>query len=76
MYNFHLSKVTGLAETAVDTGALYGFWERRDGSEGGGLWFSREGDTIALVDFDGAYELPRRVIRDLRDLGITVSEVF
>lgn len=31
---------TGIVE--IDPAALYGYWEHRDGSEGGGLWFEPE----------------------------------
>jgi hypothetical protein len=53
----------------IDPAAEYGYWERKDGSEGGGLWF--EGKT--LVDYDGAFDLPRAVYDELRELGFKVE---
>jgi hypothetical protein len=50
----------------IDPAALYGYWEHKDGSEGGGLWFERtEAGELELVDYDGDYELPRLVIAAL-----------
>ena len=57
---------------AVNPKANYGFWEREDGSEGGGLWFS----GIDLTDYDGAYALPKAVCDELQELGFNVSEDF
>jgi len=62
---------------AIDSNKLYGYWEHRDGSEGGGLWFSplASGD-IELSDYDGCCQLPIAVINALRshDLIIVTSE--
>ena len=68
----------------IDTAALYGYWERKDGSEGGGLWFCREliGSRLdqlgplELIDFDGASELPRSVVAALRAAGYVLDETF
>ena len=60
----------------IDTAAAYGYWERRDGSEGGGLWFERCGDALELIDYDGAFELPRRVVDALRAAGVILDETF
>ena len=50
----------------IDPAALYGYWEHKDGSEGGGLWFERtETGGLELVDYDGDYALPRLVIAAL-----------
>jgi hypothetical protein len=50
----------------IDPAALYGYWEHKDGSEGGGLWFERtETGDLELVDYDGDYVLPRLVIAAL-----------
>lgn len=74
-YNFTivLSPSTVLGEYKgqifIDPKAQYGYWERRDGSEGGGLWF----DGITLVDFDGAYELPKKVIEAMQTAGFDVE---
>jgi hypothetical protein len=64
-------------QVSIDPVARYGYWERKDGSEGGGLWFDtvpglyRPGDkpALELVDYDGAFALPRAVYAALRDAG-------
>lgn len=71
-------------EIGIDTAALYGYWERKDGSEGGGLWFSREliggrldqKGPLELMDYDGAFELPRSVMSALQSAGIVLDESF
>jgi hypothetical protein len=61
----------------IDPAALYGYFERKDGSEGGGLWFDRaEGDTLELVDYDGVSCLSPKVIAALRAAGVTVDADF
>ncbi len=50
----------------------YGYWEFKDGSEGGGLWF----ENNELVDFDGHYLLPAKVVTALRDHGCIVDDTF
>ena len=61
----------------IDPAALYGYWERRDGSEGGGLWFENTTtDQLELVDYDGAATLPRAVIEALRAAGFLLDESF
>ena len=70
------------AEVGVDQAAKYGFWERKDGSEGGGLWFDRDlsapegSPQLELIDYDGAACLPARVVKALRDAGYTVDSTF
>jgi hypothetical protein len=50
----------------IDPAALYGYWEHKDGSEGGGLWFERtKAGELELVDYDGDYTLPRSVVAAL-----------
>ena len=66
----------------IDPAALYGYWERKDGSEGGGLWFDtvpglyREGQApqLELTDYDGAGELPRSVVAALREAGVVLDD--
>lgn len=68
----------------IDSHSLYGYWERRDGSEGGGLWFCREligsrldqPGPLELIDFDGAFELPKAVMAALRAAGVVLDESF
>jgi hypothetical protein len=58
------------SQIAIDTTAMYGYWERHDGSEGGGLWFDRAADgTLSLTDYDGAGVLPRQVVSLLHAHG-------
>jgi hypothetical protein len=62
----------------IDPAALCGYWEHKDGSEGGGLWFERtESGDLELVDYDGHYTLPRLVIAALCAAErVTVPEDF
>lgn len=61
----------------VDVSALYGYWEHKDGSEGGGLWFDRLSDgRVNLIDYDGDYMLPKPVIDALRLAGFIVDVDF
>ena len=50
----------------------YGYWEFKDGSEGGGLWF----DNNELVDFDGHYLLPKSIVNALREYGFSLDDTF
>lgn len=59
---------------AIDGEAKYGYWERPNGTEGGGLWFDESDGQMYLTDHDGAGELPRRVITALREAGIQVEQ--
>lgn len=59
----------------LDTKARYGYWEYRNGSEGGGLWFEPVG-PLELVDYDGGYFLPPAVIRALRAAGVSVDPEY
>lgn len=71
-------------EVGIDTASLYGYWEHIDGSEGGGLWFSRElingrldrKGPLELIDYDGAFELPRSVVSALLAAGVVLDETF
>lgn len=66
-----------LGTVGIDTVELYGYWERRDGTEGGGLWFRAMDDgRLELADFDGYFELPRKVVDALRGAGIVLDETF
>ena len=60
----------------IDTESRYGYWERSDGTEGGGLWFGTDMGCLELLDYDGAYELPKAVVKALRDYGVFVGDVF
>ena len=75
---------TEYGKVGIDTSALYGYWERKDGSEGGGLWFSREligsrldqQGPLELMDYDGAFKLPKSVISALLAAGVVLDETF
>lgn len=76
-YNFDLVTKCELGtDVRVDTTACYGYFERKDGSEGGGLWFERNNGRLHLTDYDGMSILPKRVIKALRSLKIVVSRDF
>ena len=62
----------------IDPAARYGYWEHRDGTEGGGLWFapSETSRALELIDFDGWYMLPRKVVAALRAAGYELDETF
>jgi hypothetical protein len=57
---------------AISPSTSYGYWERKDGSEGGGLWF----DGMSLSDYDGAFSLPKDVCDEIAALGYTVAQEF
>ena len=65
----------------IDTEKRYGYWEHRNGSEGGGLWFEpaaailprTEPGPLELVDYDGSYHLPAAVVVALREAGIVID---
>lgn len=64
-------------KTEIDPVALYGYFERKDGSEGGGLWFDRaESGALELVDYDGVSGLSLKVITAMRDAGVIVDADF
>ena len=61
----------------IDPAGLYGYWERKDGSEGGGLWFYKNSAAqLELIDYDGAAELPRAVVEALRAAGFMLDDSF
>jgi hypothetical protein len=51
---------------------LDGYWERKDGSEGGELtlWVNNDDRMIEVLEFDGAYDLPSYVKDELKKYGI------
>lgn len=65
----------GIVRIAPDE--LYGYWEHRDGTEGGGLWFElTTAGALDLADYDGHAVLPGKVIDALRAAGVTVGDEF
>ena len=78
-----------LTEVGIDEKELFGFFERiKVGLDydypvsEGGLWFKWVGDArtgkpvIALVDYDGVYELPKDVAFMLKQAGVHVSPEY
>jgi hypothetical protein len=70
----------GWGVVKIDPDRQYGYWEHKDGSEGGGLWFTRPaGETgdLELSDYDGTSDyLPASIVRALRAAGFTVEAGF
>lgn len=67
------------SQIGIDTTKLYGYWDRADGSEGGGLWFESSTKTktgLNLIDADGCYELPRAVAELLHREGFISDETL
>ncbi len=62
---------TGNYEVALATNGTYGYFEHNELGEelGGGLWF-KDG---AIYDYDGVYELPAEVVKELKDRGVDIS---
>lgn len=78
-YNFtvKLTRNSGKSELGIDPLLLYGYWERKGGDEGGGLWFDHLPDgKLELVDYDGASELPREWVDLLRANGYVLDSTF
>lgn len=69
-YNYERVQV-GHYEVAIDKEQQYGYFEHDElGDEmGGGLWF----ENNELVDFDGVYELPKKVIEGIEQLGFNAD---
>ena len=66
----HVSYEIGNTGVGFETVELAGWWEHPDGSDGGDLVVCLEDDKMYVVDFDGAYDIPRIVKADLRVHGI------
>lgn len=61
----------------IDTASLYGYFEHKNGSEGGGLWFERlDNGSLELIDYDGVFELPRSVVAALKAHGYVLDEAY
>lgn len=78
-YHFNKTMLTNNFEVMVDTGARYGYFEhlRLGDNCGGGLWFEPlEGGVLALVDYDGVFELPGEVKDSLTRAGFILDEEF
>lgn len=71
-YNFTHKTENGKWEIAIDKAAQYGYFENMNSGGGGGLWFEQN----RMSDFDGVFELPKDVIKAIRQLGFTVPRDF
>lgn len=62
----------------VSTKDARGYFEHdRYGEEvGGELWFEASGGKLELVDYDGTFALPGRVIKALEQMGVVVPNEF
>ncbi|CAB4154929.1 hypothetical protein UFOVP653_44 [uncultured Caudovirales phage] len=68
---------TKFGAVGINYDALRGWFDLKDGSEGGGLWFDREDDgSLSLRDYDGVFALPAGVITALRGAGVVVDADF
>lgn len=70
LYPYGQAHDSGIVQ--IDPKSNYGYWEFKDGSEGGGLWF----DNNELVDYDGHYILPKSVVNALRDYGYELDNSY
>lgn len=66
----------GKGEVGIDPESLHGYWEYRDGTEGGELWFSMHEGKLILEDFDGAFSLPKAVMESLKGYGVYIDQDF
>jgi hypothetical protein len=66
----------GKWEVCLHEDKFQGWFEHDDHGEGGGLWFEwQTGWVLTLTDYDGTFELPRKVLEVLVQLGIDVTYV-
>jgi len=66
----HTGKYIGFFHTGGNP-IVRGWWEYKDGSEGGELIVdSKSGD---LMDYDGCCELPTYITKEIESLGIKVE---
>jgi hypothetical protein len=70
LYPYGNNPDAGIVKIAPESN--YGYWEFKDGSEGGSLQF----DNNELVDFDGHYLLPKSIVNALRDYGFILDDTF
>ena len=76
-YSFDKKTENDRYTVAVSTIDRYGYFQNNITGTEGGLWFERlEGGVLALVDYDGVFELPREVVQTLRDMNLVVAEDF
>jgi len=74
-YNFNQIIDTRNFQIWIDLDANYGYFEHKllGDNCGGGLWFD---ECMFLQDYDGVYELPGEVIRELSSRSYIDAEEF
>ena len=70
-YTFDLNLSTPSHTIEVDTAAEYGYFQNNTTGTEGGLWF----DGLALIDYDGVYDLPKQVYAALTNAGFNLEEI-
>jgi len=74
MEDNRLRTQVGKFEVVINPKDNLGYFEHDYYGEdwGGGLWF----DDKHLIDYDGVFELPRAVVKGIRELGYIVGKDF
>ena len=76
-YNFtRVLSINGTPRVWIDPVAKYGYWEKEDGSEGGGLWFDGSPDSLALLDYDGPSMLPHTIVKLLHSEKYISADIW
>jgi hypothetical protein len=76
IYTFDKKAQVGQQLIQIDSKAQYGCFEHQElGDEGPGGSLTFDDDKF-LIDYDGVYELPRNVIKAIRQLGYIVGPDF
>jgi hypothetical protein len=80
-YSFDMDLSVDGWDIKIDPADDYGYFEWVDGDNTdractGGLWFDRnEQGLLRLTDFDGVVDLPRPVVRALKDALVDLSDM-
>lgn len=69
-YRFTLKTQAGHWEIGIDPVECYGYIEDDRNGNGGGLWFDA---NKTLIDYDGVFALPNKVIAAIEALGYNVD---